>query len=107
MHWIYLLIAGALEIGWIFSLKFTNGFTRLVPSVSYAVTGLGAAYFLSLSLRTLPIGITYSVWMGIAIAGSTVISMVLGHEPMRMLSLFFIFLILCGVVGLQLSALRP
>jgi quaternary ammonium compound-resistance protein SugE len=104
--WIYVVISGVLEIGWIFSLKFTDGFTRLAPSVCYALTGIGAAYFLSIALRSLPIGITYSVWMGIAISGSTVISMLIGHEPVRMPSLFFIALILCGIVGLQLSAPR-
>jgi quaternary ammonium compound-resistance protein SugE len=107
VHWVYLLISGVLEIGWIFSLKSSNGFTRFAPSVAYVVTGLGAAYFLSLSLRALPLGITYSIWMGFAIAGSNVISMALGHEPVRMLSLFFIALIMFGVVGLQLCSLKP
>jgi len=106
VHWIYILVAGVMEIGWIFSLKFTNGFTRLTPMVSYVITGFGAAYFLSLALRTLPIGTTYSIWVGIAISGSTVISMVIGHEPFRVLNFFFIVLILCGVVGLQISTLQ-
>lgn len=107
MAWVYLLISGLLEIGWIFSLKCTEGFTRLWPSVAYVLTGLGAAYFLSLSLRDLPVAVTYSIWMGFSIAGSTLIAMALGQEPVRLPSLFFLSLIVCGVVGLQACGLRP
>lgn len=107
MAWTYLVIAALFEIGWIYSLKSTAGFTRFLPLVPYALCGLGAAFFLSLTLRTLPVRISYSVWTGMAIAGSNIVAMLLGHEPVRLLSLFFIFLILSGVVGLRLCVPAP
>ncbi|MEC4685027.1 MAG: multidrug efflux SMR transporter [Nitrospirota bacterium] len=106
MHWVYLIIAGVLEVGWIYSLKFTEGFTRLLPILSYALFGAGAAFFLSLSLKVLPVGITYAIWTGIAIAGSNVVGMLIFEEPYRFLQLFYIFLILFGVAGLQISSMR-
>jgi len=106
MHWVYLIISGILEIGWIYSLKFTEGFTRLLPMVSYALFGEGAAFFLSLSLKSLPVGITYSIWTGIAIAGSNIVGVIIFGEPYRALQFFYIFLILCGVAGLHISSMQ-
>ncbi len=106
MEWVYLLLAGLFEIGWIISLKYTSGFTRLLPMLSYAVTGLGAAYFLSLALRSLPLGLTYAIWVGIGIAGSNILGIVLFEEPYHFLRIFFILMIICGVVGLKFSSVR-
>jgi quaternary ammonium compound-resistance protein SugE len=106
MDWFYLFLAGLFEIGWIISLKYTSGFTRLLPMFSYAVTGLGAAYFLSLALRSMPLGLTYAIWVGIGIAGSNILSIVLFKEPYQFLRILFILMILCGVVGLKFSSIR-
>jgi quaternary ammonium compound-resistance protein SugE len=106
MNWFYLLLAGLFEIGWIISLKYTSGFTRLLPMLSYAVTGLGAAYFLSLALRSMPLGLTYAIWVGIGIAGSNILSVVLFKEPYQFMRIFFILMILCGVVGLKFYSIR-
>jgi quaternary ammonium compound-resistance protein SugE len=106
MDWFYLILAGLFEIGWIISLKYTSGFTRLLPMLSYAVTGLGAAYFLSLALRSMPLGLTYAIWVGIGIAGSNILGIVLFKEPYQFLRMLFILMILCGVVGLKFSSIR-
>ena len=106
MDWFYLFLAGLLEIGWVISLKYTSGFTRPLPMVSYAFFGLGAAYFLSLALRSMPLGLTYAIWVGIGIAGSNILSIVLFKEPYQFLRILFILMILCGVVGLKFSSVR-
>jgi quaternary ammonium compound-resistance protein SugE len=103
MHWIYLFIAGILEIGWIISLKYTEGFTKIVPVIFYAFFGLGSAYFLSLALKSLPIVIAYSIWIGIAIVGTAIFGIVYLKEPYQLFRLFCIFLIISGIIGLKLS----
>ena len=106
MNWVYLFVAGLFEIGWIISLKYTSGFTRLLPMFSYAASGFGAAYFLSLALKSMPLGLTYAIWVGIGIAGSNILSMVLFREPYQFVRILFILMILCGVVGLKFSSVR-
>ncbi|MGD1075065.1 MAG: multidrug efflux SMR transporter [Thermodesulfovibrionales bacterium] len=104
MHWVYLTVAGLFEIGWIFSLKFSEGFTRIVPLMFYAVCGFGAAFCLSQSLKHLPVGMAYAIWTGTAIVGSNVIAMVFLGEPPNLQRIFYILIILGGVAGLRLSA---
>jgi len=104
MYWVYLAVAGLFEIGWIFSLKFSEGFTRMVPLMFYAFCGLGAAFFLSQSLKYLPIGIAYAIWTGTAIVGSNIIAMVFLGEPPDLQRIVYILMILGGVAGLRLSA---
>lgn len=101
--WGFLFLAGLLEIGWIISLKCTHGFTRWLPIVSYALFGAGAAFFLSLALRSLPLCLTYAIWMGIGIIGSMVGGIILFKEPYSLLQVFFILMILCGIIGLKFS----
>lgn len=105
MEWIYIVIAGAFEIGWIYSLKGMEGFTKLFPFVLYyVVCGLGAAFFLSLALKHLPTGSTYAVWVGIAVAGTNLIGMFFLGEPYKLSQLTFVCLIIVGVIGLKLTA---
>ena len=102
MAWIILASAGFLEIGFAFGMKWSAGFTRLVPALFTVATGLSSVFLLSLALRTLPVGTGYAVWTGIGAAGTTVLGMaVLGDsvEPTRVVC---IVLILAGVVGLKL-----
>jgi quaternary ammonium compound-resistance protein SugE len=103
MHWIYLIIAGILEIGWIISLKYTQGFTKIIPLIFYAMFGFGSAYFLSLSLKTLPIAIAYAIWMGIAIIGTTVYGFFYLNESRQIIQLLCIVLIISGIIGLKLT----
>ncbi len=104
IHWIYILIAGIFEIGWVFSLKSTQGFTRFMPMISYAICGLGAAFFLSQAMKSLPMGTSYAVWVGIATIGSNVLGMAILGEPSTMPRITFILFITIGVIGLKLSS---
>ena len=106
MAWLYLFAAGMFEIGWIYSLKFTEGFTRLWPTVSYGFFGIGAVIFLSLALRCMPVGITYAVWVGIAAAGSNLVGILFLGEPYRFAKILFLVMIIGGVVGLKFSSVR-
>ena len=106
MAWFYLLAAAAFEIGWIYSLKFTEGFTRLWPTVSYGFFGIGAVLFLSLALKYMPVGVTYAVWVGIAAAGSNIVGILFFGEPYRFARILFIGMIIGGVVGLKFSSVK-
>ena len=102
MAWALLSIAGILEIAFAFCMKWSEGFTRLIPGLFTLVTGLSSVFLLSLSLRTLPVGTGYAVWTGIGAAGTAILGIVvLGDSaaPTRMLC---IGLILAGVIGLKL-----
>ena len=104
MNWIYILIAGIFEIGWVFSLKSTQGFTRFMPMISYALCGLGAAFFLSQAMKSLPMGTSYAVWVGIATIGSNILGIAFLGEPSTLPRITFILLITIGVIGLKLSS---
>jgi len=102
MAWATLVVAGILEIAFAFGMKQSAGFTRLLPGLLAAATGLSSIFLLSYSLRTLPVGTAYAVWTGIGAAGTAILGMaVLGDstEPLRLLC---IVLILAGVIGLKL-----
>jgi quaternary ammonium compound-resistance protein SugE len=102
MAWTLLGMAGFLEIAFAFGMKWSAGFTRLIPGLFTLTTGLSSVFLLSLALRTLPVGTGYAVWTGIGAAGTAILGIVvLGDSaaPMRMLC---IGLILAGVIGLKL-----
>lgn len=81
MAWVYLLIAGLLEVGWAIGLKYTQGFTKFYPSVATVACAIVSVAFLSQALRTLPVGTAYTVWTGIGAVGTVLLSMVLFGEP--------------------------
>jgi quaternary ammonium compound-resistance protein SugE len=102
MAWALLGIAGLLEIAFAYSMKSSEGFTRLIPGLLTVGTGVSSVFLLSLALRTLPVGTGYAVWTGIGAAGTAILGMaVLGDSvaPLRVLCLVFI---LAGVIGLKL-----
>lgn len=101
MAWVYLVIAGLLEIGWAIGLKYTEGFTRLWPSVATVATMVASFAMLGLALRDLPLGTAYAVWTGIGTAGTVVLGIVLFGEPAEALRLACIGLIIIGVAGLR------
>lgn len=102
MAWLYLLIAGLLEVAWAIGLKYTDGFTRLVPSI-VTLASMGASLlFLGLALKTLPVGTAYAVWTGIGAVGVAVLGIILFAEPANALRLGSIALIVGGIVGLKL-----
>jgi len=104
MAWFYLIIAGLFEIGWAIGMKYTNGFTKLVPSILTLASMLISVYLLSLATKQINIGTAYAVWTGIGIAGTSILGIVLFQEPFEILKLVFIILILAGIVGLKLIA---
>ena len=102
MAWVLLGVAGLLEIAFAFSMKLSEGFTRLVPGLLTVATGLSSVFLLSLALRTLPVGSGYAVWTGIGAAGTAILGMVLLGDSAAPARLLCIGLILAGVIGLKL-----
>lgn len=102
MAWIYLVIAGLFEVGWAIGLKYSEGFTRLGPSVATVGAMIVSLALLGLALRTLPLGTAYAVWTGIGTVGTVVLGMLIFSEPAEPLRLGCIVLILSGVVGLKI-----
>ncbi|HWD21747.1 MAG TPA: quaternary ammonium compound efflux SMR transporter SugE [Burkholderiales bacterium] len=101
MAWIWLTIAGLMEVVWAVGLKYTDGFTRLWPSVLTGTAMAASLYFLSLALRTIPIGTGYAVWTGIGAVGVAILGIVLFDEPHDLLRLASILLIVAGIAGLK------
>jgi quaternary ammonium compound-resistance protein SugE len=102
MAWVYLLIAGLFEVAWAIGLKYTEGFTRLVPSLwTVAAMALSLA-FLGLSLNSLPLGTAYAVWTGIGAFGTALLGIYLFGEPATALRLACLSLIVAGIAGLKL-----
>ncbi len=104
MAWIYLVIAGLLEIGWAVGLKYTAGFTRLWPSVATVGAMIASFALLAVALKTIPVGTGYAVWTGIGAAGTAIIGMMFLGEPREVLRLLCLGLIVAGVVGLRFAS---
>ena len=102
MAWLYLVIAGLLEVGWAIGLKYTQGFSRFWPSVGTVACMTVSFAFLSLALKTLPVGTAYAVWTGLGSVGVVTLGIVLFDEPLTPARLACIALIVSGVVGLRL-----
>jgi len=102
MAWVYLFVAGLLEIGWAVGLKYTEGFTKLVPSVLTIVSMIASILMLGLALKTLPIGTAYAVWTGIGAVGTALLGIYLFAEPATAARLASIGLIVAGIAGLKL-----
>ena len=103
MSWFYLIVAGLLEIGWAVGLKYTHGFSRPVPTVAVAVSMVASLYFLSLSLKQLPLGTAYAIWTGIGAVGTAIFGMWILGEARDALRLVSIGLIVAGLAGLKLA----
>ncbi len=106
MAWVYLVIAGGFEIAWAAGLKYTDGFTRLWPSVGTVAALCVSMVCLALAVRAIPIGTAYAIWTGIGAVGTAVAGILLFHEPRDAARLIFIVLIVAGIVGLTLSSSR-
>jgi len=103
MAWIYLLIAGLMETAWAVGLKYTAGFTKLWPSL-WTLAGMAISfYFLSLALKTIPMGTGYAVWTGIGAVGALVAGVLLFKEKTELVRMFFILLIVIGIAGVQMT----
>lgn len=104
MQWIILLLAGLFEIGWAIAMKYSNGFTVLFPSVITAVGYIASAVFLSMALKSLPLGTAYTMWTGMGIVGTTVLGVFLFREKLTTAQVICVMLILVGIIGLKLLA---
>ena len=104
MAWVYLFFAGLFEVGWAIGLKYTEGFTRLWPSVGTACAMVISVLLLGWAMRTLPVGTAYAVWTGIGAVGTVVLGIVLFGEPATALRLACVGLIVAGILGLKLTA---
>ena len=104
MNWVYLFFAGIFEIGWAIGLKYTNGFTRLVPTLLTVASMVVSLGLLGLALKTLPVGTAYAVWTGIGTVGTAILGIYLLGEPATAIRLACIGLIVAGIVGLKLVA---
>lgn len=104
MAWYYLFIAGLFEIAWAVGLKYTHGFTKFWPSVLTAIALLFSMVLLALAVRTIPVGTGYAVWTGIGAVGTAMLGIVLFAEPVTPWRLFFLLLVVVGIIGLKFSA---
>lgn len=104
MAWIYLLLAGLTEIGWAVGLKYTEGFSRPVPSILTALSMVVSLGLLSMALRTLPLGTSYAIWTGIGIVGTAIFGIVALGESASPAKLGCVVLIIAGIAGLKLLA---
>jgi quaternary ammonium compound-resistance protein SugE len=102
MSWLILLVAGLLEVGWAVGLKYTEGFTRPMPTVLTLAAMAGSVGLLGLSLRELPLGTAYAVWTGIGTVGTAIMGMILLGEPAGALRLLCMALIVGGIIGLKM-----
>ena len=104
MAWIYLVIAGLLEILWALSLKYTNGFARLWPSTVTVCGMVASFYFLAQALKSISVGTGYAIWTGIGAAGTAILGIVLFSEPASPPRLLCIALIVAGIIGLKITS---
>lgn len=103
MAWIILVIAGLFEVGWAIGLKYTEGFTRLWPTLWTVLAMIISLWLLGIAMKSLPVGTAYSVWVGVGAVGTVALGMVLLGEPATAARLISIALIIAGIVGLKLA----
>jgi quaternary ammonium compound-resistance protein SugE len=102
MPWFLLFVAGLFEIGWAIGLKYTDGFSRPVPTILTIVSMVASVALLGLALKSLPVGTAYAVWTGIGTVGTAILGMILFGDPATALRLACIGLIVAGILGLKL-----
>lgn len=104
MSWIYLILAGVLEAVWAVGLKYTNGFSRPVPSILVGSAIVGSMFLLSLAIRTIPIGTGYAIWVSIGVFGAAIAGPVLFNQPLRLVQIAFLGLLIVSIIGLKVSS---
>ena len=103
MAWILLLVAGLLEVGWAIGLKYTEGFSKFWPSALTLAAMLGSVVLLGIAMKSLPVGTSYAVWVGVGAVGTAILGIVLFGEPANAGRLVSLGLIVAGIVGLKLA----
>ena len=104
MAWLILVLAGLFEVGWAIGLKYTDGFTRLWPTVGTLAAMVISLGLLGLAMKTLPVGTSYAVWVGVGAVGTAILGIVLLGEPANAGRLISLGLIVAGIVGLKLAS---
>lgn len=104
MNWILLFVAGLLEVGWAVGLKYTDGFTRLWPSVATSAAMLVSVILLGIALKSLPVGTAYAIWVGIGAVGTAIAGMLLFGESAGTIKMVSLLLLVAGIAGLKLAA---
>jgi len=104
MSWVILVIAGLFEIVWAIGLKYSEGFTRLWPSVGTIVAMLISIGLLGMAMKSLPVGTAYAIWVGVGMVGTAILGMILFNEAVTLIRLASLLLIVIGIVGLKLSS---
>lgn len=102
--WIYLILAGLLEVCWAVGLKYTEGFTRLIPSIFTLTTLAASMFLLAKAANTLPIGTAYAIWVGIGAVGAGILGIVLFKEPVTLARVGFMVLLIVSIIGLKFTA---
>ncbi len=102
MGFFYLILAGVLEIGWAIGMKYTDNFTKLVPTALTMISMVLNLYFLSLAMKEIPLGTAYAIWTGFGIIGTCIFGIILFDESISLLKFTFIGCILVGIIGLKL-----
>ena len=107
MNWIILLLAGLFEVGWAIGLKYTEGFTRLWPTVGTVLAMAISLGLLGIAMKSLPVGTAYAVWVGVGAVGTAILGIVLLGEPANVGRMLSLALILAGIIGLKLTTPVP
>lgn len=104
MAWVLLIIAGLLEVGWAIGLKYTDGFTKIVPTVLTILAIIASMGLLGKAAQTLPIGTAYGVWVGIGAVGAAILGIVLFKEPVTPLRLVFMIMMIVSIIGMKATS---
>ena len=103
MSWLLLIVAGLLEVGWAIGLKYTEGFTRVWPSIGTTLAMVVSIVLLGIAMKSLPVGTAYAVWVGVGAVGTVILGIVLFGEPAGAVRIASVVLIVAGIVGLKLA----
>lgn len=103
MAWVILVVAGLFEVGWAIGLKYTEGFTRLWPTIWTVLAMVASLWLLGIAMKSLPVGTAYSVWVGVGAAGTVILGIVLLGDPVNAARLISVGVIIAGIIGLKLA----
>ncbi|MEY2194061.1 multidrug efflux SMR transporter [Neobacillus sp. BF23-41] len=107
MAWIYIIMAGILEIVWVIGLKYSHGFTKIIPSIVTVVIILFSFFLLSKALHSIPLGTGYAIFTGLGTVGTVVTGMLFWGETINPLKVFFVALMILGIIGIKVSPAQP
>ncbi len=100
--WVYLILAGLLEVGFTSTLKLTENFTKVVPTLFFLAFATGSFFLLTKAIETIPLGTAYAVWTGIGVVGTILVGIIFNHEPATMIRIFFLVTLVGSIIGLKM-----